>query len=55
MINDEKFRRIKEIIKFHGLNLNEKQNGDNFSECSANSCPQGYKMTKVYFINGYFY
>lgn len=46
MINDEKFRRIKEIIKFHGLNLNEKQNGDNFSECSANSCPQGYKLAK---------
>jgi hypothetical protein len=47
MIDDMKFRRIKEIIKLHGLNLKEKQISDNCSECSANSCPQGDKMTKV--------
>lgn len=48
MIDDEKFRRIKDIIKSHGLKFNEKQISDNCSECSANSCPQGYKMTKVF-------
>jgi hypothetical protein len=53
MIDDEKFRRLKEVIKMHGLKLNEiskqeKQISDNWSECSAISCPQGNnKLIKV--------
>ncbi len=47
MIDDMKFRRIKDIIKLHGLDLKEKQINDNCSECSAKSCPQGDKITKV--------
>lgn len=40
MIDDEKFRRIRELIKFHGIKFSDKLNSDNCSECSANSCPQ---------------
>jgi hypothetical protein len=32
MIDDEKFRRIKDIIKAYGLSLNEKQLADS-SDC----------------------
>lgn len=33
MIDDEKFRRIKDIIKAYGLSLNEKLLTDNSSDC----------------------
>ena len=46
-----KFRRIKEIIKIHGLYLNEKQISDNCSECSATSCPQGDKLSNKVFLS----
>ena len=46
-IDDEKFKRIKEIIKLHGLSLNEKQISDNSSDCSANSCPLAKVCLKV--------
>ena len=49
MIDDEKFRRIKEVIKLYGLSLNEKPLKDNSSDCSANSCPQDYQLLKVSF------
>jgi hypothetical protein len=53
-IDDEKFRRLKEVIKLHGLKLNEiskneQQISDNWSECSAKSCPQGAnRLIKVF-------
>jgi hypothetical protein len=46
MIDDDKFKRIKEIIKAYGLSLNEKQISDNSSDCSGNSCP----LARVYFF-----
>jgi len=47
IIDDEKFKRIKDVIKTYGLFLNEKQLSDNSSDCSANSCPQSYQLAKV--------
>ena len=44
MIDDDKFKRIKDIIKAYGLSLNEKQISDNSSDCSGNSCP----LARVY-------
>ena len=46
-IDDDKFKRIKEIIKLHGLSLNEKQISDNSSDCSANSCPLAKVCIKI--------
>ncbi len=46
MIDDDKFKRIKDIIKAYGLSLNEKQISDNSSDCSGNSCP----LARVYFF-----
>jgi hypothetical protein len=48
MIDDDKYKRIKDIIKIHGPLLNEKQISDNSSDCSANSCPLA-KVNNVYF------
>ena len=46
-IDDEKFKRIKDVIKTYGLFLNDKLISDNSSDCSANSCPQSYQLAKV--------
>lgn len=48
IIDDDKFKRIKDVIKTYGLFLNEKQLSDNLSDCSANSCPQSYQLAKVF-------
>ena len=47
MVDDDKFRRIKEVIKLYGLSFSEKPVQDNSSDCSANSCPQDYQLLKV--------
>jgi len=46
IIDDDKFKRIKDVIKAYGLFANEHQFNDNFSDCSANSCPQSYHLAK---------
>lgn len=46
IIDDDKFKRIKDIIKAYGFFSNEKQLNDNSSDCSANSCPQSYHLAK---------
>jgi hypothetical protein len=48
MIDDEKYKRIKEIIKIHGPLLNEKHISDNSSDCSsANSCPLAKRELRI--------
>lgn len=47
IIDDDKFKRIKDVIKAYGLFANEHQSNDNSSDCSANSCPQSYHLAKV--------
>jgi hypothetical protein len=54
IIDDDKFKRIKDVIKTYGLFLNEKQINDNSSDCSANSCPQSYQLAKVNFSIPFF-
>lgn len=49
MIDDDKYKRIKDIIKIHGPLINEKQISDNSSDCSANSCPLA-KVNKPVFL-----
>ncbi len=44
MIDDEKFRRIKEVIKLYGLSLTEKQL---LNENSIDCCPQTCHLVKV--------
>jgi hypothetical protein len=34
MIDDEKFRRIKEIMKFYGFPLDSKQQGESLTDLS---------------------
>ena len=55
IIDDDKFKRIKDVIKTYGLFLNEKQISDNSSDCSANSCPQSYQLAKVIFSIPFFF
>ncbi len=40
MIDDDKFKRVKDTIKAYGLSLNEKQQiGDHASDYNATICP----------------
>jgi hypothetical protein len=47
IIDDDKYKRIKDVIKSYGFYSNDHQKNDNSSDCSANSCPQSYHLAKV--------
>lgn len=39
IIDDDKYKRIKDVIKIYGIFLSDKPINDNSSDCSAISCP----------------